>query len=232
MISPTSSLERLYSYFSLLSQNRLERGGKRVLYSPDSPLLASNAAYGFSSEADAFLIGKYAPRLFWNETPLEGAMLLYTLRIGTFWPPQRIRPLPFVVEQVAWNQSKTLCSILARAWLDESYTELLTRAITPALERSPSSKSDFQLLLAYPDHQNNPVAAALLLDNQIHLWGVLPQYTFPDNSAQDSRPLEAILEYAHFELNRMGNSLEISVPDFYAFPLLRETSRVGLYRLE
>lgn len=230
-----NSLERLYAYFSLLAQNRLERGGKRILYSPDSPLLATNAAYGFSSEADAFLIGKYAPRLFWNETPLEGARLLHTLSIGTFWPPQRIqriRPLPFVVEQVAWNQSKTLCSILAQAWLDESYTELLTRAITPALERSPSSKSDFQLLLAYPDHQNNPVAAALLLDNQIHLWGVLPQYTSHDDSAQDSRPLEAILEYAHFELNRMGNSLEISVPDFYAFPLLRETSRVGLYRLE
>jgi len=180
------ALESLHAYFAPLSELQFTRGGVNVLYTPKSPVLGVNCAYGYSPEADAFCIGKYAPSLFLlpQTRVLElfgpGSRGTFTLeqsiKVSLYSPPLELEQASYPVElyqveQVPWTQAGTAAGILARAWLDADWSEMLTRHLSQTLEHNRN-----YLLLAYPLEDSKPVGTALVQLSspvRVHLWGVL-----------------------------------------------------------
>ena len=189
------ALESIHSYFAPLGELGFTRGGVNVLYTPKSPVLGVNCAFGYSSEADAFFVEKYAPSVFLlgeNQT-LElferGSRGDFTLeqriRLGYYSALKWVEPLPYFVEQVPWTRAGTAAEILALAWLDADWTEALTQHLSAALERN----REYLLLLAYPNGEEKPVGMALVqISNLVrtHLWGVLEGHTLALNALLDA----------------------------------------------
>lgn len=189
------ALESIHSYFAPLGELGFTRGGVNLLYTPKSPVLGVNCAYGYSGEADAFFVGKYAPALFLLGQPQEfelfgrgsrGSFTLeHRIQVGHYSAPRQAEPLPYFVEQVPWTRAGTAAEILALAWLDADWTESLTRHLSGALERN----RDYLLLFAYPNGGEKPVGMGLVqLSSQIkvHFWGVLEGHTLALNALLDT----------------------------------------------
>ncbi len=179
------ALESLHTYFAPLSELQFTRGRVNVLYTPQSPVLGLNVAYGYSPDADAFFVGKYAPSLFllpqiqvlelFGRGSRGNFTLEQSIRVGLYSPLPELEPAPYHIEQVPWTRAGTAAGILAAAWLDESWSEMLTRWLSQTLEHN----RDYLLLLAYPLEGSQPVGTALVhLSNpaRVHLWGVLEDH--------------------------------------------------------
>jgi len=215
------ALESLHTYFAPLSELQFTRGEVNVLYTPKSPVLGVNCAYGYSPEADAFFVGKYAPSLFLlPETQVlelfkpgsRGSFALeQTLRVGHYSPLSELEPKSYQVEQVPWTRAGTAAEILAVAWLDNSWSEMLTRWLSKTLEHN----RDYLLLLAYPLEDSKPVGTALVQLSspvRVHLWGVLGE-------CRDA--LNALLD-ASSRLNGAAQTVETSAPSSWPLTLVNE----------
>lgn len=220
------ALESLHTYFAPLSELQFTRGGVEVLYTPKSPVLGLNCAYGYSPEADAFFVGKYAPSLFL--TPETQVLELFglgsrgtfaleqSIKVGLFAPRPKLEQTPYrvelyQVEQVPWTRAGTAAGILARAWLDESWSEMLTRHLSQTLEHN----RDYLLLLAYPLEGSDPVGTALVQVSspaRVHLWGVLVGHGVALNALLD----------ASSRLTDTTQTVETSAPSSWPLELVGE----------
>jgi|GEM_PF-1906158 len=220
------ALESLHTYFAPLSELQFTRGGVKVLYTPKSPVLGLNAAYGYSPEADAFFVGKYAPSLFLllESQVLElfgpGSRGSFTLeqsiKVGLYSPTSELEQAsyhvePYYVEQVPWTRAGTAAGILAAAWLDASWSEMLTHHLSKSLERN----REYLLLLAYPRRGETPVGTALVQVSsrlRVHLWGTLEGHTLA---------LGALLDTSSALLGTL-EAVETSLPSSWPFTLVNE----------
>ncbi len=223
-----TGLEGLHTYFAPLSELQFTRGGANLLFTPRSPVLGVNCAYGYSPEADAFFVGKYAPSLFvLPETQtLElfgpGSRGTFTLeqsiRVGSYRSNHWDESEKYTVEQVPWTRAGNAAEILALAWLDSDWTETLTRHLSAALERN----RDFMLLLAYPRDGSEAVGMALAQLSspvRVHLWGVLKGH---------QSALEALLG-ASSRLQGSLEPVETSVPSSWPLELM-DSVELGYWR--
>lgn len=154
-------LEHLYLYHRPLA----EKVQGQVLFSPLTPILALNAAYGETGLLPA-------PKLVLSRKPVPGLTLVQALQVGMYQPQDT--EASHQVEQVSWLQTRMFANVLCQAWGMPAWEERVSQHLSMKLQEH----REYVPLLCY--QAGALTGCALLKENQVHLWGAMQKDALPD----------------------------------------------------